>query len=135
MGRRRQPPPVTLTPLELELMEVLWQQGEASVQQVQERLQPRRPLAYTTIQTVLNVLTRKGRARRRREGRAFVYRPAVSRDSAVRRAVDDLLNRLFDGSAQRLVLNLVEERRLTPEELEELRRLVEEQSNASREEP
>jgi predicted transcriptional regulator len=114
-----------LTPLELEIMNVLWRTGPASVQGVQERLEGRE-LAYTTVQTMLNILHRKGKVKRQLKDRAFIYRPVLSRQKAVRQAVGDVLERFFGGSADSLVLNLVETRQLTPEKLAEIQKLVEE---------
>jgi BlaI family penicillinase repressor len=114
-----------LTPLELEIMKVLWDGGAAAVQEVQERLAAERPLAYNTVQTMLNVLLRKGKVRRTLSGRAYVYAPVVSRTQAAGQAVGDLVNRMFGGSAESLVLSLVEARQLTPEKLSELSALVE----------
>ena len=109
-----------LTPLETEIMNVLWEISPATVQTVQQRL--RRELAYTTVQTMLNVLVRKKKARRTLKDRAYYYRPAVKRDQVAGSAVKDLIDRLFGGSAESLVMNLVESRQLTPEKLERLRR-------------
>src|SRR5262245_43273970 len=114
-----------LTPLELEIMKVLWELGASSVQRVQEALAAERPLAYNTVQTMLNVLCRKGKVRREIAGRAYLYAPAVSHLQAARQAVSDLVARMFDGSAESLVLSLVEARHLTPEKLAELSALLE----------
>jgi len=97
-----------LTPLELEIMKVLWETGPAAVQAVQERLAPDRNLAYNTVQTMLNVLHRKGKVRRELAGRAYVYEPVVSRAQAAQQALGDLMGRMFGGSAESLVLSLVE---------------------------
>ena len=113
-----------LTPLELEIMSVLWVAGPANVQAVQAGLGSRE-LAYTTVQTMLNVLHRKGRVKRELRDRAYVYRPVLSRQKAVRQAVGDMLDRFFGGSADSLVLSLVETRRLTPAKLAEIQKLVE----------
>ena len=113
-----------LTPLELEIMKVLWETGPAAVQVVQERLAVERRLAYNTVQTMLNVLQRKGKVTRELQGRAYVYAPVVSRVQASRQAVGDLVHRMFDGSAESLVLSLVETRQLTPEKLAELSALI-----------
>lgn len=113
-----------LTPLELEIMKVLWETGPASVQTVQERLAPERQLAYNTVQTMLNVLHRKGKVRRELTGRAYVYEPVVSRAQTAGQAVSDLVSRMFGGSAESLVLSLVETRHLTPEKLAELLALL-----------
>jgi BlaI family penicillinase repressor len=113
-----------LTPLELEIMKVLWETGPAAVQTVQEHLAPERKLAYNTVQTMLNVLHRKSKVRRELQGRAYVYEPVVSRAQAAGQAVGDLVSRMFGGSAESLVLSLVEARHLTPEKLAELSALV-----------
>jgi predicted transcriptional regulator len=117
-------PEQPLTPLELEIMKVLWETGPANVQTVQERL-PSRTLAYTTVQTMLNVLHRKGKVKRRLKERAYFYQPVLSRQKAMAQAVGDMLNRFFGGSADRLVLNLVETRQLTREKLAQVQKLLE----------
>jgi len=120
-----------LTPLELEIMKVLWASGPASVQTVQERLAPGRTLAYNTVQTMLNVLHRKGKVQREIQGRAYLYEPVVSRAQASMQAVSDLVSRMFDGSAEGLVMSLVETRQLTPEKLAELSELLERSEEAA----
>src|SRR5947207_4246864 len=104
-------------------MSVLWETGPAGVQTVQANLKSRE-LAYTTVQTMLNVLHRKGRVKRQLKDRAYVYRPVFSREKAVTQAVGDVLDRFFGGSADSLVLSLVEARRLTPEKLAQIQELV-----------
>jgi BlaI family penicillinase repressor len=116
-----------LTPLELEIMKVLWETGPANVQTVQQRLE--RELAYTTVQTMLNVLHRKGKAKRTLKDKAYFYRPAVSRSQVIGHAVTDLIDRMFGGSAEGLVMSLVETRHLTPEKLSRLRKLIEKESS------
>lgn len=115
----------TLTPLELEIMQVLWATGPGNVQTVQAALRGG-ALAYTTVQTMLNVLHRKGRVKRKLKDRAYFYEPALSRQKAVTQALGDMLDKFFGGSAESLVLSLVEARRLTPERLAELEKLVRE---------
>ena len=122
MHKRKSPEPA-LTPLELEIMKVLWETGPANVQTVQRGIK-RRELAYTTVQTMLNILHRKGKVKRQLKDRAYVYRPVFSRQKAVAQAVGDMLDRFFGGSADSLVLNLVEARRLTPEKLAQIQELV-----------
>jgi predicted transcriptional regulator len=121
--RKNAEPP--LTPLELEIMNVLWETGPANVQTVQSKLKTR-DLAYTTVQTMLNVLHRKGRVKRQLKERAYIYRPVLSRQKAVTQAVGEMLDRFFGGSADSLVLSLVETRRLTAEKLARLQKLLEE---------
>jgi BlaI family transcriptional regulator, penicillinase repressor len=105
----------TLTPLELEIMQVLWEVGPSTVSEVQPRLKAE--LAYTTVQTMLNVLLRKGKVARVQEGRAFRYRPAVSRERATGSALRDLVRRMFGGSSEALLLAMVDTRQITAEEL------------------
>ena len=114
----------SLTPLELEIMNVLWETGPANVQAVQARIKGR-DLAYTTVQTMLNVLHRKGRVNRQLKDRAYLYQPLLSRQKAVTQAVSDMIERFFGGSADSLVMNLVETRKLTPQKLARLQKLVE----------
>ena len=116
-----------LTPLELEIMKVLWETGPANVQTVQQRLE--RELAYTTVQTMLNVLQRKGKTKRTLKDKAYFYRPAVSRSQVIGNAVGDLIDRMFGGSAESLVMSLVETRHLTPEKLARLNNLIEKESS------
>ena len=113
-----------LTPLELEIMSVLWETGPANVQTVQAHFKSRE-LAYTTVQTMLNVLHRKGKVARRLVNRAYYYAPVLSRQHAVTQAVGEMLDRFFGGSADSLVLNLVKTRQLTPEKLAEIQKLLE----------
>jgi len=120
---RRKNTEQTLTPLELEIMSVLWDTGPANVQAVQARLTGRN-LAYTTVQTMLNVLHRKGRVKRQLQDRAYIYRPVLSRQKAVTQALGDMLDRFFGGSADSLVLSLVKTRHLTPEKLAQIQKLL-----------
>ena len=113
-----------LTPLELELMEVLWRIAPAKVQSVRGALAAKRDLAYTTVQTMLNILQRKGRVDRVLEGRAYVYRPTLSRAKAVSQAAGELIDRMFGGSPEKLVLHLVESSQITPEQLAEIQQLL-----------
>lgn len=112
-----------LTQLELEIMNVLWESGPANVQTVQKALD--RELAYTTVQTMLNILHRKGRVKRVLEDRAYVYQPTVSRKKALSETVSEIVEKMFGGSAESLVISLVDAKRLTPEKLARLKKLVE----------
>ena len=104
-----------LTPLELQIMQALWRGGPATVAQARERLDT--GLAYTTVQTMLNVLLRKKKVRRELAGRAFVYRAAVSRERAMGSALDDLVARMFGGSGEALLMSLIDARQIGPAEL------------------
>jgi BlaI family transcriptional regulator, penicillinase repressor len=105
----------TLTPLELEIMQVLWDVGPCTVAEVQPKLKA--DLAYTTVQTMLNVLLRKHKVKRVQEGRAYRYRPAVSRERASGSALSDLVKRMFGGSSEALLMAMVDTRQISAEEL------------------
>ena len=106
-----------LTRFELEIMDVLWRLGEASVREVQEAITEKKRPAYTTVQTIILRLEAKGAVRKTRKiGNAFLFEPAVTRKSAYRRIVDDLLE-LFGGSAQPVVAHLLESGKLTLDDL------------------
>lgn len=111
-----------LTPLELEIMQVLWENGASTVTEVIPKLKAE--LAYTTVQTMLMVLLRKGKVKRTQEGRAFRYRPVVSRERASGSAVEDLVRRMFGGSAEALLMAMVDTRQISAKELERLARKV-----------
>ena len=93
-------------PLELACLTALWSMSEGNVRSVQQVLSPSRPLAYTTIMTVLERLVKKGKLTRRKVGRSFVYAPADSRDTLRRVAVRELVDAFFDGSEEQLMLFL-----------------------------
>ncbi len=111
-----------LTPLELEIMQVLWEAGPSTVTEVRPLLKAK--LAYTTVQTMLNVLLRKGKVKRVQEGRAFRYRAAVDQKRATGSAIEDLVRRMFGGSAEALVLAMVDSQQIDAKELERLSALV-----------
>ena len=112
-----------MTPLELEIMQVLWDIGAANVQTVQKEL--KRELAYTKVQTMLTVLHRKKRVRRTLKDKAYIYKASVSRNKFTGHAVREFIDRLFGGSAEGLVVNLLQEKHLTPEKLKSLHELLE----------
>lgn len=116
----------TLTPQELEIMKLVWERQHATVRDVYEALRERRKVAYTTVMTVMNILEQKGYLKKRRVDRAFLYRPARPRKQVVREMVRDFVDRVFSGSAQPLVVHLVEDRRLSEKELREIARIIEE---------
>jgi predicted transcriptional regulator len=112
------------TPGELEVLDVLWRQSPLSVREVMEILNQRRPRAYTSVMSLLGVMTDKGLLTRKSAGRAFVYAPKAGRQKTMRRMIGDLLGRAFDGSANLLVAHLLEEANPTSEELAEIRRTI-----------
>ena len=112
------------TPGELEVLQVLWRRGPCTVRQVMHELDGVRPRAYTSVMSLLNVMVDKKLLRRKPHGRAFVYSARVQEKPTLRRMVADLLNRAFRGSAEQLVAHVLEQTELSPEELGELRRLI-----------
>lgn len=114
----RSPKSSRLTALELRIMQVIWSRGASTVGEVQTELHP--PLAYTTVQTMLNILARKGKLSRRLQGRAYLYAARVSQAHALGQGVRDLVNRMFGGSSEALVMSLLQNRQIDPEKLAEL---------------
>jgi predicted transcriptional regulator len=121
----RKKPPI-LTEAELRLMKVIWQKGQATVTEVAAALPKKLDLAYNTVLTTMRILEAKGYVRHSsaKDGRAFVYRPAVGRAEATRSAVRQLLGRFFGDSPEALVLNLLEDEALGETELENIRELL-----------
>ena len=111
-----------LTPLELKIMQVLWQSAPANVLAVQAALPEE--LAYTTVQTMLNVLERKGHVQRMLAGRAYEYAPVQSRELTLGSAVEDLLDRMFGGSVEGLLMNLVRTNQVDATRLTDLAKRV-----------
>ena len=107
-----------LTELELQIMQVIWKRGSSSVSDVQQGLE--QGLAYTTVQTMLNILERKGKLTRELRGRAFVYSATVSEAKASHHAVRDLVDRMFGGSSEELVMSLLKSRQIDAKRLAKL---------------
>jgi len=117
----------TLTKLELQIMQVIWKQGASTVTAVQEALP--QDLAYTTVQTMLNILHRKGKLKRELHGRAFAYIATVTEAKASTHAVRDLVDRMFGGSSEELVMSLIKSRQIDPQKIAELSRRLEEEES------
>lgn len=115
----RKPSP-TLTPQELEIMKAVWGRREATVRDVYEDLLAARKVAYTTVLTMMNVLEKKGHLKKKPHGRSFVYRPTRPRQQVVASMVREFVKRVFGGSAQPLLVHLVDQHDLSPEELDAL---------------
>jgi predicted transcriptional regulator len=105
-------------------MDVLWQKGAASVQQVLDALTQKPPLAYNSVLTTIRILENKGYVEHVKEGRAHIYRPMVEREQATRSEIRHLVNRFFGNSHELLVLNILEDRGLEAKELKRLRQLL-----------
>jgi predicted transcriptional regulator len=121
MGRPKHQHP---TPGELEILSILWEHSPLTVREVREVLNRRRPRAYTSVMSLLNVMTEKGLLARKPSGRAFVYLPKAGRTKTTRRMLGDLLGRAFQGSASLLVANLLEEASPDTEELAIIRKTL-----------
>ena len=121
----RKPTP-TLTTAELGIMNVLWEHGEATVNEVLDRMTVRNRPAYNTVLTVLRILEDKGYVGHTKEGRAHRFRPLVGREVARRKAVKHMVSSFFDGSPIGLMLNMVASEELSPGDLREVARLIEE---------
>jgi predicted transcriptional regulator len=115
----------TLTEAEIRLMDVLWEQGPSSVQQVLDALPKKSQLAYNSVLTTIRILEKKGYVRHIKDGRAHIYRPLVEREEASRSEIRHLAHRFFKNSHEMLVLNILEERGVDAEELKRLRQLLE----------
>ncbi|EDL61915.1 BlaI/MecI/CopY family transcriptional regulator [Gimesia maris] len=117
-------PKLHLTKCELEVMDVVWRKGRATVQDVVDSLE--RPLAYTTVMTTLKILDeQRDVLRKKKQGRAYVYEPAVSREEISSSMAADLTQRLFGGSVKSFVLSLVESDSMSQSDIEELKQAIE----------
>ena len=116
----------TLTEQELEIMKVVWELQTATVRDVYEALLRRRKIAYTTVMTMMNILEEKGYLKKRAEDKAHVYRPAQAKAKVIRAMVQDFVKRVFNGSAEPLLVHLVKDRHLSPKDLEKIARAIKE---------
>jgi len=117
-------PSATLTEAELRLMEVLWQRGPSTVQQVLDGLPGEKLLAYNSVLTTIRILEKKGYLAHAKDGRAHVYMPLVGRNEAARSEVRHLVQRLFRDSHELLVLNILEDSDIDANELQRLRQYL-----------
>jgi predicted transcriptional regulator len=119
----------TLTKLELQIMQVIWRQGASNVSAVQAGLEQQ--LAYTTVQTMLNILQRKGKLKRKLNGRAYEYSATVTEARASGHAVRDLVDRMFGGSSEELVMSLIKSRQIDAKKIAELSKRIEEEGGTA----
>lgn len=126
MGRKRKEASLQPTPAELEILQVLWGRGGATVRVVHEALLPSWPVGYTTVLKMMQVMAEKGLVERDTDQRSHVYRAAITKTATQRRLVRELLDRAFDGSLQQLLVRAIEERSTSAKEIEAIRRLLEE---------
>lgn len=118
-------PSETLTEAELRIMNVLWQKGPGTVQHILDALTENPPLAYNSVLTTIRVLEKKGYVEHSKDGRAHVYLPLVEQQEASRSEIRHLVGRFFRDSHEQLVLNILEDRGIAPEELARLRAMLE----------
>ncbi len=119
MARPRQPHP---TPAELDILRILWESGPATVRQVMERLADNR--AYTSVMSLMTVMTEKKLVTRKPQGRAFLYTARLKPEQTEGKIIGNVLDRVFDGSASALVARLLEQSKPSQDELDEIRRLI-----------
>lgn len=112
------------TELELEILKILWRDDPAPARHVRDALTGFRDLAYTSVATIMNIMTRKGHLKRRKQGGRYVYSPRISERSISRQMLADLVDRVFDGSAVAVMLNLLETSDVDETELRELREII-----------
>ena len=115
----------TLTKLELQIMQVIWKLGTSNVAAVQAALE--QPLAYTTVQTMLNILERKGKLKRRLRGRAYEYSAKMTEAKALHHAITDLVDRMFGGSSEQLVMSLIKSRQIDAAKIAKLSKKLDEE--------
>ena len=115
---------ITLTEAELRLMKLLWLRGESAISDLVQALPDGAPLAYTTVLTTVRILEKKGYVTHRQEGRAFLYSPCVAEHEASRSEVRHVLQRFFGNSRERLLLSLLGDAEVTPEELQRLKQAI-----------
>jgi BlaI family penicillinase repressor len=116
----------TLTPNELAIMKVIWRLEKATVREVYEALRTRRDIAYTTVMTMMKILEEKGYLKKTRIDRAYLYRPSQPRHQVIGAMVRDFLDRVFDGAAAPLLVQLARDGRLSKDDKETIRRLAQE---------
>jgi predicted transcriptional regulator len=114
----------TLTEAELRIMRILWTRGESLVSDLVAAMPDNAPLAYTSVLTTVRILEQKGYVEHRQEGRAFLYRPCVAEHEASRSEVNHMLHRFFDNSRERLLLTLLGDGDMTPDELQRLKNAI-----------
>jgi BlaI family penicillinase repressor len=129
MVRPRQTNP---TPAELEVLQIIWDRGPSMVREVMDVLNQKRPRAYTTVMSLMNVMEEKGFLTSKPKGRAFVYAAKTSRNKAQKDLLGDLLNRAFDGSANELVTHLLDQAKPTQEELDQISDLIKQYKKTGR---
>jgi len=117
---------------ELEILRILWERGPSTVRKVYEELSEKKPIGYTTVLKLMQIMTTKGTVRRNEEQRAHVYEACLPAEKTKRQLAADVLQRVFDGSASELMMHALEGRKTSRKEIEQLRRILEEQERKLR---
>jgi BlaI family transcriptional regulator, penicillinase repressor len=117
------PKSTTLTAHELEMMKIVWRRGQVTVRDVYHELLERRSIAYTTVMSELKTLEQKGYLRTSQQDRAYIYRPRRAKNQVIREMVREFVDRVFNGSAQPLVVHLLEDEHLSEADLREISRM------------
>ena len=125
------PKHTTLTPQELEIMKLIWQRESASVRDIYEALLEHRKIAYTTVMTMMKILETKGYLKKRRQDRAFIYRPVHPKNRVIGGMLREFIDRVFNGSAERLLVHLVKTRHIREKDLQTIARMIEETKDPS----
>jgi BlaI family penicillinase repressor len=120
------PKSATLTEQELEIMKIVWRRERVTVRDVYEDLLERRKIAYTTVMTMMKILSQKKYLRKSQEDRAYVYQPTKPKNQVIKGMVREFVNRVFNGSAEPLLVHLMEDRKLSGKDLEEISRMIRE---------
>ena len=113
-----------LTEQELEIMKIVWEHDRVTVRDVYEALLERRKIAYTTVMTMMNILEQKKYLRKSAEDRAYIYRPAKPKKQVIQGMVREFVDRVFNGSAEPLLVHLIEDQRLSEKDLREIARMI-----------
>ena len=116
------------TELELEILKILWRDGQASVRHVRKRLSDFRRLAYTSVMTMMTIMTEKGYLKRSKEGNYYIYKPQITEQETTQGILSDIVERLFDGSTTAAMVNLLETGDIDEAELDQLREIITQKS-------
>jgi BlaI family transcriptional regulator, penicillinase repressor len=114
----------TLTPQELEIMKLVWQRDTSTVRDIYEALLEHRKIAYTTVMTMMKILETKGYLKKRRQDRAFVYRPTHPKNQVIGGMIREFMDRVFNGSAEPLLVHLVKDRHIREKDLKAIARMI-----------
>lgn len=118
---------------ELEILQVLWEEKTATVREVYETVSANKPLTYTTILKLMQIMTEKGLVERKEQGKAHLYRAKIARDETQKSFLEDLIEKVFCGSAMQLVQHIVDSKKTSPEEMKKIRKMINQAEKEARE--